>query len=115
MYRFLRQDRLADEASDRSGHPLAVKYKAFAVARKQGGYRAALRWLDQQGAEAESLKLYFSDDLASAALESGDDAAVLALQRTLAPGIFVPDSPLLPNQLDEAAEVCVALHRSGRG
>lgn len=114
MYRFLRQDRLADEASNRSGQPLQLKYRAFSAARRQGGYRAAMRWLQQQGAEAESLKLYFSNDLASAALESGEDEALLELQRALAPGVFVQDAPLLYAQLDEAAEVCVALHRLGR-
>jgi hypothetical protein len=73
-----------------------------------------LAWLEQQGAEADSLKRHFGDDLATAALEDGAHAELIELRRWLSPGVFELQSPLLGWHQDAANEAGIALLRLGR-
>ena len=114
MYRVLRRPDLAREAEQRSGHPMQARYDAMLEARKRGGYAAVRAWLARQGAEGESLERYFGDDIATAALESGEFEALLALRLRLSPGVLALDEPLLEFQMDAANEAGVALLGTGR-
>lgn len=110
MYNVLRQDALMEAVARGSDHPLMRDYLTMLEARRREGYVGAARFV----ATRPGLEQQFADDLASAALESGEYQALLDLRARLTPDLVDPEARLLTWQADGANEVCIALHRLAR-